>query len=318
MVRSPRTLMVLGVLLLSAVVLAGNGLLSSSRASAQQAGGDATASPARIEELLERLDELERVLPDSILPVSFSYDRPLGNATAGGDALELRRRLDPLEQELRDLYAAADDTRHPTAAAIAKVARGWLDVWQASRLLADVESHDLAFPTDTRTLDGVATGADDVVLLVESAIDLVLDGHRRHLEGYVELRRAGDSTPAGQARLDSRAAASEDFDADIRPQLLALLSRPSTSVIATSDRFTTTQPGVAPRASSLEVVCVDRDALARAGGTLTDELRDELASTTRERADCPDPIDVDDPAHAIDDDADTDEDDASDDEDAQD
>jgi hypothetical protein len=56
---------------------------------------------ASSDELLERLDELERDLPERLLPASFSFAPPITGRTVGPDSIDLERRLDGLEPELR-------------------------------------------------------------------------------------------------------------------------------------------------------------------------------------------------------------------------
>ncbi len=279
---------IIGALLLAGAVVLAVLTFGGSDAAAQQHENEGEPDEAApVDELIVRLDDIERVLPDGILPVGFELDPPLGIDTTGGDALALRRQLDVLEPQLRELFNDADDARTPIGDAVALVARGWLDIWRAATLLTEVEDHDLAFPIGTSDADGVATGADELRLLLEAGIDLILAGHERHLEGYPALREIGAAEPAAQARFDRRAGTTEDFDADIRPLLLRLVGRSSTSVIVPVERFASAEPGVDPRASSVEIACVDRRELAAVGGFVTDERRDELIAATPERIDCP-------------------------------
>jgi hypothetical protein len=247
-----------------------------------------TPAVASSAELLERLDELERDLPERLLPASFSFDPPIDNRTVGPDSIDLERRLTALEPELRRLFAAADDASGPVADAVAEVARGWLEVWTAAGMLAEADRHDTVFPVDAFDADQVAVGADELRLRVAAALELVLGAHGRHLGAYDVLRERGEAEPAAQARLDRRAADAEEFDARVRPLVLALLAQPSTSLVTPVDRFETVAPGIDPRARSLRVVCVDRDA-AEAVGPLTDpDEIDRLAGDTPVRDDCPD------------------------------
>lgn len=247
-----------------------------------------TVQDATSPQLLARLGELEPQLPDEVLPVSVSFvdDEPWG--TVEGDAGSLRAVLDTLEPELRRLFVDADEADGPVGDAVALVARGWLDVWQGAISLSRWESHDLAFPIGTFDQDGVATGADEVRGQAEAGFSLILDGRVRHLEGYVALRELGEADPAVQALLDGRAADAETFDSEVRPLVTRLLSRVSPTVIAVVDRFDTTAPGIEPRAGALTLVCLDRDALAEARGTATDEVIPGVAARTPDRIDCPD------------------------------
>jgi hypothetical protein len=153
-------------------------------------------------------------------------------------------------------------------------------------VLAEAEVADLAFPLDTFDDDGVATGADELRGQVETGLDLLLLGQARHLAGYGLLRDLGEAPLPAQLRIDDRARSAEEFDQEIRPLVLTMLSRPTASVLVTADRFETDAPGVRPRANSMTVVCVDRDALEELGGVATEEALAQLGDAAR--VDCDD------------------------------
>jgi hypothetical protein len=281
-----RVVAVVATLAALAVAAAGIGVTG---AAAQQTEGDpeAAAEPTQ-GTLLERLDALEALLPDTAPPTDVTLDAETTWGTLAGDAGSARAVLDTLEGDLRRLFVDADDAEGEVADAVALVARGWLDVWQGAGALATWEANDLAFPIDTVDDDAVATGADELRGQAEKGLELVLLGRARHLEGYVALRELGEAEPAAQARLDARAGEAETFDAEVRPLVVRMLSQRTTNVLVPVERFGSTAPGVEARARSLEVACVDRDALAEAGVAVDDEVVAELEAATPERADCPD------------------------------
>jgi hypothetical protein len=211
-----------------------------------------------------------------------------------GDAGSVRAVLDTVEPALRQLFIDADeamgpplDPTSPTAAAVAEVARGWLDVWTGSASLATAETNDLAFPVDTADADGVSTGADELRGEIEIGLELILLGQERLLSGYRSLQTLGLATPATQSLFDARASAMQVYDEDVRPLVALLLPEPSPTLLVPVERFVTDAPGVQPRATSMTVVCIDRQALEEAGGVLTEETLEELTSAQVDRADCP-------------------------------
>jgi hypothetical protein len=276
-----------GVLAVTACVAIGLAAIGVGGAVAQQ--DDETAAPAADPTaLVERLGELEPLLPDTILPTTVTIDPEATGGEFGGDAAGLRATLDTVEDDLRQLFIDADDSGGEVADAISIIARGWLDIWHGAERLAEADAHDLAFPLDTETDQGVATGADELRGHTEAGLELILQGQARHLEGYTVLRDEAPAEAAVQASFDARAVAAEDFDTDLRPELLALLSQRSTGVLIAVDRFDTDLPGVEPRATSTSYVCIDRDLLRESGGVVTDENIAELVAATPERTDCPD------------------------------
>jgi hypothetical protein len=280
-----------GCLAIAAVALGVGGAL------AQQDGEAPTASPAE-EELVERLGALEAQLPGTIVPTAVQIDDEETWGSLEGDPAGVNAILDTVEGELRSLFIDADDASGEIADAVALVARGWLDIWHGTEELALADSHDLAFPLDA-DVDGVATDADELRGRIHAGLRMILQGQQRLLDGYTVLREAPGPADV-QATFDSRAVAAEDFDADLRPQIHVMISERSTSVWVAVERFETDAPGIDPRAMSLEIVCIDREALREAGGIVTPELLPELVAATPERADCPDlpeggdPLDLDD------------------------
>jgi hypothetical protein len=236
--------------------------------------------------LLDRLDELESLLPEAPPPTEIELSDDATWGVLAGDAGSAHARLGTIEGELRRLFVEADDADGPAADAIALVVRGWLDLWQGTGAVAAWEANDLAFPLETADDDEVATGADELRGQVEKGLELVLQGRARHLEGYRALRELGEADPAVQARFDSRAAEAEAFDADLRPVVLRLLSQRTTGQYVPIERFDSNAPGVEARARSLQVACVDREALAD-HDVVDEEVLAELGRATPERADCP-------------------------------
>lgn len=210
--------------------------------------------------LLTRLDTLEPSLPIDVAPTAVALDEETTWGTFDGDVTGTAASLSTLEPDLRTLYVDADDADGPVAAAVADVARGWLDLHQGLDQLADWEAHDLAFPLDASDDEDVATDADELRGRAEAGLRLVLSARERHLAGYVSLREAGVAEPDAQARLDARAADAEAFHADVRPLVHELLSLRSTAVVVPVDRFETTAPGVDARARTMRVTCIDRQA----------------------------------------------------------
>jgi hypothetical protein len=243
--------------------------------------------------LLERLDELEALLPATPPPTDVDLSVETTWGTLGGDAGSTRAVLDTIEGDLRRLFVDADDADGPVADAVALVARGWLDIWQGTGALATWEANDLAFPLETTDDDGIATGADELRGQAEKGLELVLQGRARHLEGYADLRELGEAEPAVQARLDVRATEAEIFDAEVRPLVVRMLSQATTAVLVPVERFDSNAPGVEVRARSMEVTCIDREALAEQGIVLDEATLAELEAATPDRLDCPGPVEPD-------------------------
>ncbi len=268
------------VAVVAALAVAAFGVTTALAQQDEDAGGtDPTA-------LLERLDDLETQLPDTVPPTDVEIDAEETWGELSGDAGSVRAVLDTVEGDLRRLFVDADDADGPVPEAVALVARGWLDIWHGTSALAAAEAHDLAFPLETFD-DGVATGADELRGTIDMGLELILNGQARHLAGYVSLRELGEAPADAQARLDARAAAAEAFDTDVRPLVAQMVSKRSPTMVVSVERFETDAPGVDPRATSLMVVCLDREALAEAGGVATPEVIAEVAARTAERVDCP-------------------------------
>jgi hypothetical protein len=249
---------------------------------AEPAGGEALS-------LLQRLDELETLLPPAAPPDDIELDLDTTWGEFAGDAGGAHALLDTLEGDLRRLFVDADDADGPLADAVTDVVRGWLDLWQGTGALAVWEGNDLAFPIDTKDDDAVATGSDELRGQAEKGLELLLRGRGRHLDGYTRLRELGQAEPAVQARLDARAADAEAFDAELRPLVERMLSQRTSNVVKPVERFDSRAPGVEARARTLAVTCVDREASERDGLVADDAaVAAESDVTTRERVDCPD------------------------------
>jgi hypothetical protein len=259
------------------------------------------------EALVERLGDLEGELPADVPPLAVTLSPDVTWGELAGDAGSVRAVLDTVEPALRQLFIDADEAAgppenatSPTAAAVAEVARGWLDVWTGSASLATAETNDLAFPVDTADADGVSTGADELRGEIEIGLELILLGQERLLSGYTSLQELGIATPATQALFDARASAMLVYDEDVRPLVALLLPEPSPTLLVPVERFVTDAPGVQPRATSMTVVCIDRQAYEDAGGVVTEETLEELTAAQVDRADCPGlPEDVQGDADAI-------------------
>ncbi len=277
--RQRRVVSTLAAVATLAIVTVGMGVALA------QSDGDA-ATGASPQALLERLGALEPQLPADPPPIGAELSADTTWGTLEGDATSVRAVLDTLEPDLRALYVDADDADGDVAEAVASVALGWLDVWTGTSSIATAESHDLAFPVGTTDDQGVATGADELRGEIEVGLDLLLLGRARHLEGYGALSELGEAEPAIQRAFDERARAAEDYDAEVRPVIAAMLSDLSPSVLVPVERFDTDAPGVQSRATSVGVVCVDRAALEELGGVATPEVLAQLEEI--ERDDCAD------------------------------
>jgi hypothetical protein len=208
--------------------------------------------------LLARLDALEPQLPAELAPTTVSVDAEESWGSFEGDVTGAAAILGTLERDLLSLYVDADDGGTPVADAVSLVARGWLDLQRAYDQLAAWEAADLAFPIDAEDDADIATDADELAGRAETGLRLVLGASQRQLAGYVALRELGAAEPDTQQRLDTRAAAAEAFDQDVRPLIAQLLAIRSTQVLVPVDRFQTSAPGVEARARSMTVTCVDR------------------------------------------------------------
>ncbi|MFU8841557.1 MAG: hypothetical protein ACNA8R_12695 [Nitriliruptoraceae bacterium] len=277
--RSPRGRVLLVTIAAATVAIVGVG-------AALAQSDDAAASGSSPDALLERLDALEPDLPNRVPPIGVELAEDETWGTLQGDATSVRAVLDLLEPELRQLFVDADDADGDVADGVALVARGWLDIWTGTTAIAVAEAADLAFPLDTRDDDGVATGADELRGQIETGLDLLLLGQARHLEGYGLLEELGEAPLEAQLRFDARARDAQAFDEEVRPRVLTMLSRPTASVLVTTDRFQTDAPGVRARANSMTVVCVDREALEALGGVATEEVLAQLDDV--DRVDCDD------------------------------
>lgn len=247
-------------------------------------GNDATGTSATA--LLERLDELERRLPEDAPPTGVELSSDTTWGTLADDHTSVRTVLDTLEPDLRALFIDADDAAGDVAEAVALVARGWLDIWSATTAIAIAEGHDLAFPVDTSDDDGVATGADELRGEIETGIELLLAGRARHLAGYGALEELQEAEDGAQDRLNARARSARTYDEDIRPRVDVMRSAATTSVLVPADRFDTDEPGVRSRATSFALVCVDRDALEELDTAAVEEILAQLDPV--DRVDCED------------------------------
>jgi hypothetical protein len=258
------------------------------------------AAPTGVDQaaLLDRLGELEGDLPQDIVPTAVTLDAETSVVTLEGDATSMRATLDTLESPLRQLFIDADSAKGEVADAVAVVSQGWLDVWSGAAAIAVSESNDLAFPLQATDDLGVAAGADSLRGSMETGLKLVLQGRARHLEGYEALRALNEAEPEIQVRFDERARQARTFDEDVRPDIAAALGEASPSVLVPTERFVTDAPGVRSRATSMTVVCVDRDAYQEAVAQLAPgEQLTELAAAEVTRDDCQpgtDPVPTDD------------------------
>jgi hypothetical protein len=236
--------------------------------------------------LLERLAALEDELPTDIAPTGVSLDPETSFGEFEGDATSQRAVLDTLEPELRVLFVDADDADGEVATAVAVIAQGWLDVWSGSAAMAVAETNDLAFPMTATDDLGVAAGADELRGSTETGLKLILQGQARHLEGYEALRELNVGEPGDQALFDERARQARVFDEELRPDLATALGESSPSILVPAERFVTDAPGVRSRATSMSLVCVDRDRYEAAMELPEDERQAALAEVEIVRDDC--------------------------------
>jgi hypothetical protein len=280
---------------IAAVAVAAAVALGVGGAIAQQDTAPSGVDPGA---LLERLGALEGDLPQDIAPTAVTLDVETSVATLEGDATSMRANLDTVESPLRQLFIDADSADGEVADAVAVVAQGWLDVWSGAAAIAASESNDLAFPLQATDDFGVAAGADSLRGSMETGLKLVLQGRARQLEGYEALRALNEAEPATQALFDERARQATTFDEETRPDIAAALGEPSPSVLVPTERFVTDAPGVRSRATSMTVVCVDRDAYQEAVAQLAPgEQLTDLAAAEVTRDDCQprtDPVPTDD------------------------
>lgn len=275
---------------IAAVAVAAAVAMGVGGAIAQQDADPAGVDPAA---LLERLDVLDGDLPQDIAPTDVTIDAETGIVTLVGDATSVRASIELIETDVRQLFIDADDATGEVADAVALVAQGWLDVWSGSAALGAAESNDLAFPMQATDDLGVEAGADTLRGSMETGLRLVVQGRDRHLEGYGALEELNAAAPETQTRIDERARAARTFDDEIRPRIAAALGDASTSVLVPTERFVTDAPGVRSRATSMTVVCVDREALDAAttagNAELEDvpvDIEDVLADIEVERDEC--------------------------------
>lgn len=265
--------------------------LGATVATAQQ--DDAAPQGSDDAALLARLDALEPQLPAELAPTTVVIDPEATWGSFEGDVTGAAATLGTLERDLLALYVDADDAETPVADAVADVSRGWLDLHQAYGQLAVWEAADLEFPVDADDAEGIATDADGLAGRAETGLRIVLDASQRQLSGYVALRELGAAEPAAQQRLDARAAASEAFDADVRPLIAELLALRSTAILVPVERFETSAPGVEARARTMTVTCIDRQAVLdakdslEAGETTDVDALVELMDASVVRQDCP-------------------------------
>lgn len=254
-------------------------------ASALQTNDEPVASS---EELIDRLVELERELPD--LPPSeviLAEDETWAEFT--GDFTGAQVTIDTLADQARDLFIDANDaTPDPVATAVGSAARSILLLQEGYTLLAEWEAYDLAFPVDDTDDEGVATGADEPYGLAEAGLRLVLDAHSRRLAAFELLRDSEAADQDEREFFDVLYRAEVDFDAEMRPDIHHALSLDTTEVIRTIERFGTSAPGAEARARVMTVVCIPREAYAEGDVPLLG-LPEELAAlASTGAADCPD------------------------------
>ena len=141
--------------------------------------------------------------------------------------------------------------------------------------------------TDT---DGVATGADTAMGLVEPGIALVDLARQDALLGYGVLRDTEAADDAEKGLFDAAYRDTQQYLTEARPEAHTLISASSTAVLVAVDRFDDTAPSEA-RARDVAYVCVPRslypvdspDPVVALAGLLTGEELELLPT-----ADCPD------------------------------
>lgn len=263
------------------------GALASVTVAGAQDDDEPEAGGATPEALIDRLVELERELPP-LPPDDVVLDDETTWGEIQGDFFSARTDLELLEDRARQLFVDADDADGATAEAVAAVARGYLELQQGYRYLADYEGYDLALPVNETDTDDVATGADDAAGLAETGLSLVITARVRAIEGYDVLRDDSAADDTEKSLFDASFQATETFLEETRPQLHELLSRPTVGLLVVIDRFDP-PPGIA-HAKDMTVVCLDRDRYPSEAESLEDALVQLLSEGLEptDAIDCPD------------------------------
>lgn len=236
---------------------------------ASQGGGGVTlaaeqkstsAAPASVpaDKLVDRLVDLEAELatlpPDDVI---LTQDATWGDFP--GDFSGARVQLDAVASDARDLFAAADDSDGPAAAAVADVARSLLTLREGYGLLGEWETADLEFPLEGSSDQGTAIDADERYGKAEAGLRLVLEARERSAPAYDVLRNAAAADEDDRAFFELRYQAAQGFENALRARLHRALSLPTTEELLVVDRFVSLAPGVEPRAESFAMTCVERD-----------------------------------------------------------
>lgn len=241
-----------------------------------------------VDELVDRLVELERQLPE--LPpteVVLTDETTWGELT--GDFTGAKVTIDSLADAARELFIEANEAKpDPIATAVASAARSILIFQEGYGLLAEYEAYDLAFPVEDIDDEGVSTGADEPYGLAEAGLRLVLDAHARRLAAFGLLRDADVVDDTERQFFETLYRAEVDFDTEMRPLIHRILSLDTTEVMRAIDRFSTSAPGTEARARVFTVVCIPREAYTTGDLPLTSLPEELLALTGTPAADCPD------------------------------
>lgn len=241
---------------LSGVLAAGLAATAVTAATAQDADEDTEPTGVSDGDLVDRLVDIERGLPE--LPpsdVTLDPDAPFGQLQ--GDFLGAETELGLVSDQARQLFIDADEADGEVAEAVALVARGYLRLEEAYGYLSRYESHDLARPVGATDTDEVATGADTAAGLVETGLDLVDLARMDALMGYGVLRDSTAADDAEKSLFDAAYTDTQRYLTTIRPDTHKLVSASSTAVLFAVERFETAAPSEA-RARDVTYVCVPR------------------------------------------------------------
>lgn len=240
------------------------------------------------EALIDRLVELERQAPP-LPPSQVLVDDETTWGELTGDFVAARLSLELMVDDLTELFVDADDAAGPVADAVAAVSRGYLELQEAYDHLAAYEQEGLGVPVGATDDLDVATGADEVRGRAEVGLDVLLGARERARGGYLVLRDAAEADATEKSLFDAAYRETDRFLREDAALLHEMLSKPTLSVIAVTDRFGSPSPGSQAPARSLTITCIDRDLYPGTAEDPLAALRDLAAGDLQgETLDCPD------------------------------
>lgn len=274
---------------LSGVLAAGLAATAVTTATAQDADDDPEPTGVSDGDLVDRLVDIERGLPQ-LPPTDVVIDPDATFGQLEGDFLGAETELGLVSDQARQLFIDADEADGEVAEAVAVVARGYLRLEEAYGYLSRYESHDLARPVGATDTDEVATGADTAAGLAEAGLDLVELARMDALLGYGVLRDSTAADDAEKALFDAAYTETQRYLTTTRPEARTLVSASSTAVLFAVERFEAAAPSEA-RARDVTYVCVPRHLYPYDSPDPVVALAALLASGDLEllpTADCPD------------------------------